>query len=408
MDKFFIAFVKLTGWLPQKLFLRIKCYYEDKAVQGRKIKGPAILISNHTTIFDFAIMLFVFFGRTLRYQMAEVLFRKKSLKRLVRKLGGIFVDRDSYDFSFLARSADILRQGGVLGVFPESRIPKPGETRPLPFKPSFVYLALQTGAPVIPVYTNGSYFKKERCRVIIGKPVDVCALYDPARSQRENMELLAEKLRQKIIDLSRELERQRTLELTKPDRTYFSYLLAKVLVGIPALLIYRTKKIYENDAARQPHKGAVMIYANHQAMTDPIVMLTAFWYRNPHFLALIDLFRHPLLGWTFRSFHCVPVDRDQFSYDSYQRVLQDLNAGKALVIFPEGHVKTEAGKPLDVFKHGVTMMSVRGNAPMLPVYMRICWRILSSPRKIFRRPMTKKRVRWWRQKALTRNSFRLS
>ncbi|MBQ1685110.1 MAG: 1-acyl-sn-glycerol-3-phosphate acyltransferase, partial [Clostridia bacterium] len=107
---------------------RTKVYYENKAVQSRRIRGSAILVSNHTAVYDYAVMLFVFFTRTLRYQMAEVLFRKKVLGPFLKNMGGILVDRDSTNYSFMSESARILEQGGVVGIFPEGRLPREGET----------------------------------------------------------------------------------------------------------------------------------------------------------------------------------------------------------------------------------------------------------------------------------------
>lgn len=194
-------FVKITGWLPQKLIFRTKVYYEDKKAQSRRIKGPAIIVSNHTSVYDYAVFMFVFFSRTLRYQMAELLFRKKGLGGFLRSLGGIEVNRETHDVSCMAKSASILQHGGVVGIFPESRLPKPDETPPLEFKSGAALLALSSGVKIIPVYTDGCYFKKKRARVIIGKPVDVRALYDDSLSERQNIDVITEKLRQKIIDL---------------------------------------------------------------------------------------------------------------------------------------------------------------------------------------------------------------
>ena len=144
--RFMNGFTKITGWPAAALIFRTKTYYEDKDVQSRRIKGPAIVVSNHTSLYDFAVLLFVFFSRTVRYQMAEVLFHKKGpLPRFLRALGGIFVDRDGHNFSFIEETEETLIKGGVVGIFPESRLPKKGEERPLPFKPSAAYTALHTG-----------------------------------------------------------------------------------------------------------------------------------------------------------------------------------------------------------------------------------------------------------------------
>lgn len=202
---FFNFFVKITGFPAQWFCFRTKVYYEDKTAQNRKIRGKAVVISNHTSVFDYAVYLFVFFSRTLRCQMAEVLFKNKLLALFLKMMGGIFVDRDTHDFSFVEKSREILDKNGVVLIFPESRIPVKGERRPLEFKPSAAYIALNSDAPVIPVYTNGSYFKKKRAEVIIGKPVYVNELTDESLTDKENLARVTGALREKIIGLEKML-----------------------------------------------------------------------------------------------------------------------------------------------------------------------------------------------------------
>ncbi|MDE7405574.1 MAG: 1-acyl-sn-glycerol-3-phosphate acyltransferase [Clostridiales bacterium] len=193
--------VKITGWLPQKLCFKTKVYYEDKKAQSRRIKGPAIIISNHTSVYDYAVMMFVFFSRTLRYQMAEVLFKKRGLSGFLRALGGIEVNRDTHETSCIDKSERILKKGGVVGIFPEGRLAKEGETPPIEFKTGAAALALMTGVKLIPAYTDGNYFGKKRARVIIGKPIDARELYDDDKTYRQNLNDVTVALRQKIIDL---------------------------------------------------------------------------------------------------------------------------------------------------------------------------------------------------------------
>lgn len=200
---FWNSFVKITGWPVEKLALRTKVYYEDKSVQSRKIKGPAIIISNHTNVvFDYVSLLFVFFGRTLRVQMAEVLFRKKPLGSFLKMIGGIYVDRYSHNFSFIEQSKMIIEKGGIVLIFPEGRIPLGNEKRPLEFKPGAAYLALLTDAPIIPVYTNGQY-KKKRNRVLIGKPLNIKTLINGDNATEKNIEIISKEMRDKIIDLEK-------------------------------------------------------------------------------------------------------------------------------------------------------------------------------------------------------------
>ena len=206
MVHFWNWFAKITGWPVQFVCFRTKVYYENRATCSRRIKGPAIIISNHTSVFDYAVYLFVFFSRTLRFQMAEVLYKKRLLGWFLRRMGGIYVDRDGFDFGFVTKSEEILAKGGVVGIFPESRLPKPGEERPLEFKTSAAYIALRADVPVIPVVTNGSYFNlKKRARVMIGEPINVCDLSDPTLGEKEDLKNVSAKLRERIIELEKML-----------------------------------------------------------------------------------------------------------------------------------------------------------------------------------------------------------
>ncbi len=203
-------FVKLTGWIPQLFIFKVRTYYQDKSRQSNRIKGKAIIISNHLSLYDFACMLFVFWNRTLRCVIAEIMFRKNFwMNLLLRALGSIKADRETHDFTFISRCKKILDKGGVVEFYPEARLPRPDDKElPNQFKPSVVYLALESGAPIIPVYTNGKYFVKENARVIIGTPIMVRDLYDDNLSQKENISNITSYLRGKIIELRDELERQ--------------------------------------------------------------------------------------------------------------------------------------------------------------------------------------------------------
>lgn len=209
MIAFFNYFVKITGWLVQKIIFRTKIYYEDKKVQSRRIKSKAIIVSNHTSVYDYAVYLFVFFFTTLRCQMAEILYRKKFLALFLKMMGGIYVNRDVHDLSCLDKSNEILSKGGKVLIFPEGRIPKKDEERPLEFKPGAAILALMSEAPIIPIYTNGIYFTKKRVRVIIGTPIKIENLIDKNLSEKENIDIVNKVIKEKIIELGRMLDEKK-------------------------------------------------------------------------------------------------------------------------------------------------------------------------------------------------------
>jgi len=120
----FLWFTKITG-LPLFAFFKLKIYCEDNDKSLRHPKKPCIIMSNHTSLFDFALHLALFYFRTVRFLMAEVLFDGRPvLSRFLYAMGGIRVDRDAYDFSFVGKALDILDRGGTVGIFPEGRLPR--------------------------------------------------------------------------------------------------------------------------------------------------------------------------------------------------------------------------------------------------------------------------------------------
>lgn len=201
MGKLFTGIVKVTAYPIELVVFRTKIHYEDKSVQGRKIKGPAIIVSNHTSLYDFAQMMQVFFGRHLHCLMADILYRNRPMRWLLKELDGIKISRECKNFSFVEKSVDILKNGGVIEIYPEARIPEPNEVTPLEFKPSAAYIAILSGAPIIPVYTDGNYFGKGRANVMIGKPINPNDIIDPSLEMSKNIETLTNYIRNKVISL---------------------------------------------------------------------------------------------------------------------------------------------------------------------------------------------------------------
>ena len=201
-------FVKITGFPGEVIFYRKKIYYEDKKASNRKIKGGALIISNHTDIYDYPLMMYTFPGRNLHVLVAEITYDMNGfMKWLLKGLGAIRVDRNNHDFAFMSQTTDLLKKGKACLIYPESRLPNEDEKdHLLEFKPSYIYSALESGAPIIPVYTNGIYGKlkkkyKDRARVIIGKKIFVRDLYDSNKSEKENIAFINDYVKNKILEL---------------------------------------------------------------------------------------------------------------------------------------------------------------------------------------------------------------
>ena len=198
-----ILFTKLVGWPGALLLFKPRLYYEDKAVQGRRLGKGTVLMSNHRNLLDFVLYETVFFDRNIRFLMAEVLFGKgKLMSWLLYGFGGIYVNRDAMDFSFVTESVDWLRRGGIVGIFPEGRLPVPGEHHP--YAPSTALIALRAGAKIIPVVTDGVYGPLRRTSVLIGKPISLHELTDqpnPTGAELERLSALLEAHNNGLLEL---------------------------------------------------------------------------------------------------------------------------------------------------------------------------------------------------------------
>ncbi len=206
MRTLFHWFVRLTGWIPKLFIYRTRVLYEDKNVQGRTIRGKAIVIANHRRIMDYAVMMFVFWNRTLRCAVAEVVYKKFFLMPpLLWMLGCVSVERSQHDFTFLEKLKSVLMRGGVAEIYPEARLPKKGEESPMEFKPSYVHLALETDAPIIPIYNSGKIAGSRREYIVIGKPIHATELYDDSLSEKENIQKINDYVRSKIVELGQKI-----------------------------------------------------------------------------------------------------------------------------------------------------------------------------------------------------------
>ena len=198
-------FVKLTGVPLALLFFKPKIYYVDKKMQSRRLPKSCILMSNHKSLMDFLLYLCVFFGKTIRFLMAEVLFNKgKLFASFLFGIGGIYVNRHNYDFGFMYESIKVLDKGGIVGIFPQGRLPV-GD-KEWPFKPSATYIALHSDATIVPVYTDGSYGLFKRARVVIGTPIDIHKYCTQKNPDEEEIKRLTEILQSKVDELKEFLD----------------------------------------------------------------------------------------------------------------------------------------------------------------------------------------------------------
>jgi len=187
-------------WARVLLFL---CATRVEVIGGQNIlhTRPQVLMANHQSDFDILITLAYVPGQ-FRWIAKKELFTIPVFGQAMRSAGYIEIDRQNHEKAM--QSMDLaalrIRQGKSVMTFPEGTRSRNGEIKT--FKPGTFYLAIQSGAPIVPISIIGSgdimpkrslRIRPGKIRLVIDKPIDT-KNYTP-----ENRQELINRVRQVII-----------------------------------------------------------------------------------------------------------------------------------------------------------------------------------------------------------------
>ena len=108
--------------------------------------GPAILVSDHSTMGD-PLVLLTTAGRPIVFLMAKEIYDQSHVRWVFRAFSCIPVKRGTMDVKAIRAMLKTLQAGQVVGVFPEGGI---DNFRDEEGHLGVAYLALKTGAPIVP------------------------------------------------------------------------------------------------------------------------------------------------------------------------------------------------------------------------------------------------------------------
>ena len=137
--------------------------------------GPIIFASNHRSFLD-PFIVGVLNRRPVYYVAKSEIFKNRFVAWFVSSLGAFPVRRGAGDPDMLATARAILERGDCILIFPEGTRTRPGSLgRP---KRGVGRLALETGAPVVPVALIGTEavrkgwrIRPKKIRARIGRPL---------------------------------------------------------------------------------------------------------------------------------------------------------------------------------------------------------------------------------------------
>ncbi len=147
--------------------------------------GPVIVAANHRSFLD-PFVIGTMARRPMYYMAKRELFSHRWQAWILSLLGAFPVDRGSSDEESMKTAKAILDRGGIVLIFPEGTRIRPGSLG-TPHR-GVGRLALQTGAPVVPVAVNGTEavrrgwrIRPHKVSIRAGRPLRFPVVEQPSR-----------------------------------------------------------------------------------------------------------------------------------------------------------------------------------------------------------------------------------
>lgn len=185
-------------------------------------QGGYIVCPNHLTEIDPLVVGHAIYsnGRLPRWLAKESLFKPPVLGWFLRTTGQVPVSRSSASAGdSLKQAKKVLDAGGVIVIYPEGTLTRDPNLWPMIGRTGAARLALQTGAPVVPMahwgdqellprYSKKMYlFPRKHVTVSVGAPVDLDDLREGPRT-RTALQEATDRIMDAITGLQAELRQE--------------------------------------------------------------------------------------------------------------------------------------------------------------------------------------------------------
>lgn len=147
--------------------------------------GPLLVVSNHASYFDPPLIGTAMRRRLIHFMAKEELFHNPLMGWFLRYVHTFPVHRGRIDRRAVMESFRVLRDGDVLGIFPEGTSKDQGILGK--FHDGFAGIAIKSGAPVLPaaiIHSRPLPFKKGPVCVVFGEPIMPPTVYDKETVQQ--------------------------------------------------------------------------------------------------------------------------------------------------------------------------------------------------------------------------------
>jgi len=179
---------------------------ETKGLENIPQAGPLLVAFNHLAHLDAALVL-PFLPQPVEGIALEDLYHVPVTGQLLRLYGTIPVHRDQFDRGVIRRALQVLAEGKMLALAPEARMSLTGALERA--RHGVAYLALRSGAPILPVGITGTEcalselrrLRRPRLTVTIGELLITPPRASKAQARRQQVAELTDEIMHRIAAL---------------------------------------------------------------------------------------------------------------------------------------------------------------------------------------------------------------
>lgn len=159
-------FLRIVFFIIFKMLYRVEVFGRENI----PLSGKFIVCANHKSNFD-PIMISAHFKRQIHWMAKKELFNNKLLGKFIATLGAFSVDRTTSDLKAIKTALRYLKNGEILGIFPEGTRVKKIDLENI--KSGTALIAHKSKSLIVPVYIDGDYKAFRKIKIYIREPIDI-------------------------------------------------------------------------------------------------------------------------------------------------------------------------------------------------------------------------------------------
>ena len=152
------------------IFIRLVYRIKVTGLENMPRDGKLIICGNHINNLD-PVIIAIVLPRTINWMGKKELFKYKWFGFILKKLNVFPVNRDGTDLKSVKKSLRILKEGNVLGIFPEGTKVKGYDIKNA--KPGVALLAVKSKTNILTIKIESNYKFFNTINVKIGELFDV-------------------------------------------------------------------------------------------------------------------------------------------------------------------------------------------------------------------------------------------